>query len=498
LGNRLRKGETMNTRMFKAGSPLGIAVTLVPAAGISVLILFGSFDVAPRFWAALMLSALSVLAMWRLARTERFSLTALDQLAWAILISHTVIVARVRDVHVLAEEGTISSEIIAEIAIWCVLLVYACGRLLHNLPRLRSLGGTGSKYATLLLVAALGSSLYAANPMITLAWTLKLLTILALGCVLVDSSDPVGSAQRFVSATYFGLLLMLGQYIILTPFSPAGAIETSQVTGIFRLGGELLPATQLAAVAGMVSSLALIDVLNKRRPHFSWPVLVLSVGMMGASLGRGGMLGASVSMLVVLCAFRKARLAVALAGALGLLVVLAPGLMDLSWDILTRRQDQYQLTTITGRVPLWQKAIELIQMKPILGWGYVSGSRVAFLSAFKGWAAIHTHNAILEILVALGVVGLCILLGLLWGIYSSLMGSLRAGWRSINSSQSGLLALKVLSLVILLTIEGMFNAGFAGAPRFEASIMIGAAFAADQLRVHLRSGQTTHSGSMAR
>ncbi len=484
--------------MFKAASPLGLAMMLVPASGISALILFGNFEAAPRIWAAFMLSALSVLAMWRLARTERFSLTALDQLAWAILVSHTVIVARVRDVHVLAEEGVISSEIIAEISIWCVLLVYACGRLLHNLSRLKSLGGTGCKYATLLFVAALGSSLYASNPMITLAWTLKLLTILALGCALVDSSDPVGSAQRFVSATYFGLLLMLGQFIILAACWPVASIETSQVTGIFRLGGFLLPATQLAAVAGMVSCLALIDVLNQRRLRFSWVVLALSVGMMGASLGRGGMLGAAVSMLVVLCAFRKARLAVALAGAIGLMFVLAPGLLDLSWDILSRRQDQYQLTTITGRVPLWQKAIELIQMKPILGWGYVSGSRVAFLVAFKGWPATHTHNAILEILVTLGVVGLCILLGLLWGMYSSLIRALRAGWNTINSNQSALLALKVLSLVILLTIEGMFNAGFAGAPRFEASIMIGAAFAADQLRVHLRSAQTAHPGSMAR
>ncbi len=488
----------MSMRTFKSGSLLGIAMMLIPASGISALILFGNFEAAPRFWAVLMLSALSVLAMWRLARAERFSLTALDQLAWAILISHTVIVARVRDVHVLAEEGTISSEIIAEISIWCVLLVYACGRILHDLSRLRSLGGTGCKYATLLLVAALASSLYAANPMITLAWTLKLLTILALGCVLVDSSDPVGSAERFVSATYFGLLLMLGQFIILTTLSPADAMEKSQVTGILRLGGFLLPATQLAAVAGMAAVLALTDILAHRRSRFAWAVFLCSLALMGGSLGRGGMLGAAISMIIVLAAFRRMRLAVALGCAAGLVFMVAPGLLDLSWEILSRRQDSYQIATITGRVPLWQKAIELIQMKPILGWGYVSGSRVAFLIAFKGWPATHTHNAIVEILVALGAVGLCILLGLLWRTYSSLIRALRAGWRTINSSQSALLALKALSLVILLTIEGMFNAGFAGAPRFEASILIGAAFAADQLRAHLRSAQTPHPGSMAR
>ena len=255
-------------------------------------------------------------------------------------------------------------------------------------------------------------------------------------------------------------------------------------SGCYRLGGFLLPATHLAAVAGMTAVLSLTDLLAHRRSRFTWSVFLISLVLMGGSLGRGGMLGAAVSMIIVLAAFRRIRLAVGLGCAAALVFLIAPGLLDLSWELLSRRQDSYQIATITGRVPLWQKAIELIEMKPVLGWGYVSGSRVAFLSAFKGWPAVHTHNVFLEILVTLGALGLCILLGALWNIYAGAVKLLRAGWNASRPAPHQLASLKSLALVTLLTVAGMFDAGYAGAPRFEAVIMIGAVFTVDLLRRH--------------
>ncbi|HET6374330.1 MAG TPA: O-antigen ligase family protein, partial [Candidatus Polarisedimenticolia bacterium] len=404
----------MTARVFRAAAPAGIATTVAGALAVSALILFGDFAAAPRFWGLLVLFGLGVLSVWQLARSESLTLERVDQWVWAVLISHTVLTARVRDPRVLAEEGTLSVEIMIEITIWCLCLLYACGRLGRHLDQLRALWGPSTRYALLFFLAAVGSAWYAASTMITLAWTLKLLTILAVSCVLIGPPGKSGSSERFLAATYTGLTLMLTQYLLLGLMSPEAAIEQSQVTGVRRVGGYLLPATQLSAIAGMAAVLALIDILSKRKTRLTSFVFVGSLGLMAASLGRGGMLGAAVAFILVLAAFKRVRLAVVAGLIVVVLFVAAPGLRQLSWELLTRRQDQYQMQSLTGRVPLWEKAVELITMKPFFGWGYVSGSRVAFLSAFKGWPAVHTHNAFLEVLVTLGMTGGAILLAMLW------------------------------------------------------------------------------------
>lgn len=475
----------MTAHAFRPTSALGIATILASSAGLCALILLGGIATAPRLWGLLGILAICMFSMWRLSLTTGLTLQRIDQLAWALMICHTVLVARIRHPKVLAEEQSLSNEIAVEIGIWSVLLLYAGLRLIADPSRLKNLWGSGGRYASLLLATAVASAINAASPLITLAWSVKLFAIISLGCVLFDRRDPIGSGRRFVTATYWGLALMLVEFLILGLLSPESAMAWSS-TGVWRAGGFLIPSTQLSAVAGMVAIIALIDILARRSGRFTLLTLAISLALMLASIGRGGMLATAVAMALAITAFRKMHLALCLALISALILLAVPDAIDTTWHVLSRGQSEGEIMSLTGRVQLWQTVVELIAMKPLLGWGYVSGGRVALLSAFHWWPATHTHNAFLEMLLALGLLGGLILSLLMWKTYASLARYLRREWSSIHSTDRSLDTLKVLSLMVLLTIEGLFAPGFSGAPRAATALLIGSAFFADHLRLEER------------
>ena len=83
--------------------------------------------------------------------------------------------------------------------------------------------------------------------------------------------------------------------------------------------------------------------------------------------------------------------------------------------------------SLTGRVPLWQLAIQAIEAKPILGYGYfafwnANSPTVQYIWDQIGWPAEHSHDAYLDVLLQLGVVGLILYIWIIGRI------ALMAGW----------------------------------------------------------------------
>ena len=58
-------------------------------------------------------------------------------------------------------------------------------------------------------------------------------------------------------------------------------------------------------------------------------------------------------------------------------------------------------TTFTGRTPIWEKAFEMIALKPWIGYGYRPS-----ITRADGFIAIHAHNMLIQRLTATGIVGL--------------------------------------------------------------------------------------------
>ncbi len=73
---------------------------------------------------------------------------------------------------------------------------------------------------------------------------------------------------------------------------------------------------------------------------------------------------------------------------------------------------------MTGRSGIWKNVMQLVAQRPIQGWGWVS-YWVPGIKPFKGLGVVHgveyyqSHNAYIEVLFQLGIVGLALFVGLL-------------------------------------------------------------------------------------
>ena len=455
---------------------------IVASCSIAVagLIVVGEGQEIPKIWAAAILTCGLVLAFWGAARNRLLNASQVDRWAWAVLLSHTVFTSRVRDPRDILDSTAPTMDIMVEMAIWALIFAYGTMRLLSGLSMLRGLRNITARSTLAFFALAFLSATYAASPVITLAWSFKLLTTILMALVLCYSEGPLRPEERFVSASFLGLLLMLGQFVLLGALSPAAAWDRSDATGIWRLGGFILPATQLSAVCGMIVIVLVIDTLSRKQSRFTLPLMGLACLVMLTSLGRSGMIATALAMAFVFIHYRRTRLLMASLVVLPLIIIAVPGLSGLSWELLSRRQTADQIGSLTGRVQLWETAVDLILEHPFLGWGYVSGSRIAFLTAFRWWPAIHTHNFVLEVLLTLGSVGAFVLLSMLGLTLAGLGRLLRAG---INDPS----IVKMIALLIIIVVDGMFTSGIGGAPRFEAVILIGSALCVGAVQERARA-----------
>jgi exopolysaccharide production protein ExoQ len=101
--------------------------------------------------------------------------------------------------------------------------------------------------------------------------------------------------------------------------------------------------------------------------------------------------------------------------------------------------------TLTGRTTLWNVVIELIQQRPVLGWGYratwVPGDTATEIvfRAMGGWGVPHAHNGFLELALQLGLLGV--------GLIVLVIGN--AVWRGLVCCRERILPLGWFSLIFV-------------------------------------------------
>ncbi|MUL39030.1 O-antigen ligase family protein [Gloeocapsopsis dulcis] len=108
--------------------------------------------------------------------------------------------------------------------------------------------------------------------------------------------------------------------------------------------------------------------------------------------------------------------------------------------------------TFTGRTVLWGYVTEMIQQRPIVGYGYkgfwrgIDGPSAFILDAVS-WAVPHAHNGFLDLALSLGLVGLFIF------ILSFLMSVIRAvRWLRLTKKIEDLWPILFLSATLLYNI----------------------------------------------
>lgn len=76
------------------------------------------------------------------------------------------------------------------------------------------------------------------------------------------------------------------------------------------------------------------------------------------------------------------------------------------------------VSTLTGRLPLWEELLTWVYKSPVVGYGYLAfwdSKRVEFLSHTFSWEIPHGHNMYLDITLDVGLVGAVLFVSMLVG-----------------------------------------------------------------------------------
>lgn len=315
----------------------------------------------------------------------------------------------------LALQGSVDTQIAVELGCWAIAGCWVALRLLQRRQWLFSafpsrLGPALQVYLLIGTLSVLTAAL--AGIPLTLVRALQLLILLALGVLI--QRDVSSGATRLVDV-YTAAARTLVLAVILLAAVGALFPELTSVaqtyTGFSRYRLLQMHPIGSAQLLGLALVVAAVDLLVGLRPLQRLEhgfLMCASVGLaagLWATKSRGALVATVVAVLVLVVLTPRARQRshAVLLGAL-MAVPLVAGVFDRAVQgTLLRGQNTDELTSLTGRTELFAYAWELIVERPILGHGYLAG-RGLFLERFP-WAG-ESHNAVVDIAISLGLVGL--------------------------------------------------------------------------------------------
>ena len=187
-----------------------------------------------------------------------------------------------------------------------------------------------------------------------------------------------------------------------------GLFGFERVSGVFTDPNTM---GQTAAV-GALSSVLLVSLFRK----FDIGTLAGAVCIVGlaASQSRTAALGLAAGLVIAVVRVPRSQV---LAGiglvVLAALVLTLPGAESFGVESLTRSGDPNEVATFTGRTRVWSAVLEAIPDRPVVGHGAGSSPEVLSELIRDGrvtWPALHSHNAVLQVLLTGGFAALFLLL----------------------------------------------------------------------------------------
>jgi len=254
------------------------------------------------------------------------------------------------------------------------------------------------------------SYFWSAIPGATLAGSMRLINTTLFGVYIATRYSPKQQLQIFGWA--FGLIVTLSLiYAVLLPkYGIMGGVHAGTWRGIFTHKNSL---GKMMALSSTIFTLLLLSDRKHR------PILGIFLSLSVFLLLRTTSKGALVSLILMLsvtavCQILRAqyRWMVVLLGSIVLTAgVIATALVlnieTIVVDILGKD------LTFTGRTDIWMAAIQLIKIRPWLGYGYeafwngMDGPSAYILRAVK-WPVPDAHNGFVELTLNLGLIGLSI------------------------------------------------------------------------------------------
>lgn len=229
-------------------------------------------------------------------------------------------------------------------------------------------------------------------------------------------------------------------------------------TSDYRFAGSLHPNTQGPGLATIcLAALGLARGKQTRHRFWLWAVLAIAFTLLVLTKSRTTTAAILLSAGMVWLAQTPIKLQVlvgsvaAFAGGLLLWLVMAAGyepLTDFRDALLLGRAEESD--TLSGRAFIWPEVLYFAKFRPWLGYGFESfwtPTHIEIVSGDLGWGLREAHNAYLESLLSLGVVGLSLVLLV---AAAGLIATVR-GYRASRDAS--------YALPLGLLVFGLINAG---------------------------------------
>ena len=305
--------------------------------------------------------------------------------------------------------------------------------------------------------------LYALYPTYAIVRSVQMFVLTAVVLEMAASGDRA-LFHRFAHL-YMTLIMLSVVYGVVRPSPPLSEIQKGRFTWL------AIHPTVSGVLTGTAAVIALAYCLWGARPRpgprWTHAAYLVSVTMLTVAVlsvhTRGAVLGASAGAFVLLLFAVRGKARLAALSVLALTVLLT---LVLAWnavvDYFVRDEPTTQLTNLNSRTDYWAVALDAVADKPVFGYG---------LAAARGLFVEQTglgggHNAVINVLVDLGAVGL-----VLWG--SMVLGTVVAAVRARRRMPADALIDRaiVLAIVAFLMFDGIFYEGPGGVSNVGATWM---------------------------
>jgi O-antigen ligase len=267
----------------------------------------------------------------------------------------------------------------------------------------------------------------------------------------------IGLARQLTAREFCQVVVLSGIGLILFSLFVDLAAGARPWNPDYRFGGTLHP-NLMACYCALVCLAAYCAAAESRWPVLWWAIVLLAAALLLLTKSRTG-LAALLTVLVAVVWLRMsatARYRWLAAGATAAAVsIFALGVLPprtksaiAATALLGRGEDA---DSFTGRLPLWNELVLFGKDRILLGHGYEgfwTPRRIAEISESQEWALQECHNAYLELLLNVGIVGTLVVLALV------LIAAKLAQDRRKTSQLAG------YGFVFGLLLFGLVNGGF--------------------------------------
>ncbi|XZE17898.1 O-antigen ligase family protein [Pirellulaceae bacterium SH449] len=227
--------------------------------------------------------------------------------------------------------------------------------------------------------------------------------------------------------------------------------------GEYRFSGIFHPGKQ-AFNCGLLFLASLTLFLHERKRLFLF-IGAIAFGFLIMTKARTGAAATLIAGLLLVWPHLSVRWVVAtgiLGGWLTVGAVLFAGISGRGIDVgavatMGRDNESADPTQLTGRWPIWKETLSHVYQRPLLGYGYGAfwtPQRYEVYERRMGWALAHSHSAYIEALINVGLIGMCLGMGIVaTGFFASLY------WGGFPEYAHA----RLISAIILLALVSSFT-----------------------------------------